>query len=85
MRGAMQTATLYIIGNGFDLRHCIPSILWHLKEFLQPTDSDIYRDVEEYLPVNDDWCDLETALAGLDADVLINNLGHFMSPYGDED
>lgn len=47
-------------------------------------DSDIYRDVEEYLPV-DDWCDLETALADLDADILINNLGHFMSSYGDED
>lgn len=81
----MQTTTLYVIGNGFDLRHCIPSSLWHFKEFLRARDSDIYRDVEEYLPVDDDWCDLETALAGLDADMLINNLGHFMSSYGDED
>lgn len=81
----MRTRTLYVIGNGFDLRHCIPSSLWHFKEFLRARDSDIYRDVEEYLPVNDDWCDLETALAGLDADMLINNLGHFMSSYGDED
>ncbi|MGK3125892.1 bacteriophage abortive infection AbiH family protein [Candidatus Pantoea formicae] len=81
----MNTTTLYVIGNGFDLRHNIPSSLWHFKEYLQATDSDIYRDVEEYLPVDDDWCDLETALADLDADMLINNLGHFMSSYGDED
>lgn len=59
----MQTTTLYVIGNGFDLRHCIPSSLWHFKEFLRATDSDIYRDVEEYLPVDGDWCDLETALS----------------------
>lgn len=81
----MQTTTLYVIGNGFDLRHNIPSSLWHFKEFLLARDSDIYWDVEEYLPVDDDWCDLETALAYLDADMLINNLGHFMSSYGDED
>jgi len=81
----MQTKTLYVIGNGFDLRHGIPSSLWHFKEFLRATDSNIYRDVEEYLPVDDDWCDLETALACLDADMLINNHGHFMSSYGDED
>lgn len=81
----MQTATLYVIGNGFDLRHNMPSSLWHFKEFLLAMDSDIYRDVEECLLVDNDWSDLETALADLDVDMLINNLGHFMSSYGDED
>lgn len=81
----MQTTTLYVIGYGFDLSHNIPSSLWYLKEFLLAMDSDIYRDVQEYLQVDDDWCDFETALADLDTDMLINNLGHFMSSYGDED
>jgi len=81
----MQTITLYVIGYGFDLSHNIPSSLWHFKEFLLAMDSDIYRDVQEYLQVDDDWCDFETALADLDTDMLINNLGHFMSSYGDED
>lgn len=81
----MQTSTLYVIGNGFDLWHCIPSSLGHFKDFLRTSSPAIYLDVEEYLPVGDDWCDLETALAGFDADMLIDNLGHFMSSYDDED
>ncbi|MCA1325146.1 bacteriophage abortive infection AbiH family protein [Herbaspirillum sp. alder98] len=76
---------LYVIGNGFDLWHGIPSSLRDFKTNVLNTDSDIHRDVEEYLPAGEDWCDLECSLAELDADMLSNNLGHFMSAYGDAD
>ena len=82
----MRPTTLYVIGNGFDLFwHGIPSGLGAFKEYVLGTDRDIHREVEDYLPAGEDWCDLERALAELDADMLVDNLGHFMGSYGAED
>lgn len=81
----MPSSKLYVIGNGFDLWHGIPSSLAEFKHYMQSADLDVYRDVEEYLPVGEDWCDLEKALAELDADMLTENLGHFMASYGAND
>lgn len=81
----MKPRKLYVIGNGFDLWHGIPSSLAQFKQYIQATDSDIYREVENYLPAQDDWSDLERSLADMDVDALIDNLGHFMSSYGAED
>ena len=80
----MPTTTLYIIGNGFDLWHGIPSALEHFKEYVQNTDRDVYREVEEYLPAGEDWSELERAFAELDENMLYDNLGHFMASYSDE-
>lgn len=81
----MKPQKLYVIGNGFDLWHGIPSSLARFKQYVQATDSDIYREVENYLPTQEDWSDLERALADMDVDALIDNLGHFMGSYGAED
>ncbi|HEY6897925.1 MAG TPA: bacteriophage abortive infection AbiH family protein [Rhodocyclaceae bacterium] len=81
----MKARKLYVIGNGFDLWHGIPSSLAEFKQYVQATDPDIYREVEDYLPTQDDWSDLERALADMDVDALIDNLGQFMSSYGAED
>lgn len=81
----MHPTTLYIIGNGFDLWHGIPSSLGAFKQYVLDVDDDIHRDVEDYLPAGEDWCDLEMALAELDADMLADNFGHFMASYGSED
>lgn len=81
----MKPQKLYVIGNGFDLWHGIPSSLASFKQYVQATDSDIYQEVENHLPTQDDWSDLERALADMDVDALIDNLGHFMSSYGAED
>ncbi|MBB4133368.1 bacteriophage abortive infection AbiH family protein [Xanthomonas sp. 3075] len=81
----MNSKKLYVIGNGFDLWHGIPSSLAQFKQYVQATDSDVYREVEEYLPTREDWSDLERALADMDVDALIDNLGHFMGSYGDEE
>ncbi|MCW2478041.1 bacteriophage abortive infection AbiH family protein [Candidatus Symbiopectobacterium sp. NZEC135] len=81
----MPPTTLYIIGNGFDLWHGIPSTFGHFKDYVQNVDSDVYREVEEYLPAGENWSELEQALSMLDADMLLDNLGHFMTSYNAED
>ena len=81
----MKHRKLYVIGNGFDLWHGIPSSLDKFKQYVQATDQDVYREVEEYLPTQKDWSDLERALADIDVDSLIDNLGHFSASYGAED
>lgn len=81
----MKPRKLYVIGNGFDLQHGIPSKLDQFKQYLRDNDNSVFRGVEEYLPVREDWCDLEEALADMDVDAIIDNLGHFMASYGTED
>jgi len=81
----MKHRKLYVIGNGFDLWHGIPSSLDKFKQYVQATDHDVYREVEEYLPTHEDWSDLERALADMDVYALIDNLEHFMGSYGAED
>lgn len=81
----MKSRTLYLIGNGFDLWHGIPSSLAQFRQYVEATDHDVYREIEEYLPTKEDWSDLELALANMDVNALIDNLGHFMDSYGAED
>lgn len=82
---AIRPSTLYIIGNGFDLWHGIPSGLGAFKQYVFSADREVHQEVDDYLPTGKDWCDLELALAELDTDMLVENLSHFMMPYGAED
>lgn len=81
----MKPRKLYVIGNGFDLWHGIPSSLAQFKKYVQMNDRDVYQEVEEYLPTADDWSDLERAFADIDVNALIDNMGHFMGSYGADD
>ncbi|SFU61120.1 bacteriophage abortive infection AbiH family protein [Pseudoduganella namucuonensis] len=76
---------LYIIGNGFDLWHGIPSGYWNFKEYVRQHDREVFQAVENYLPAGDDWASLESALADIDVDNIIDDLGQFMPSYGDDD
>ena len=76
-----QTATLkslYVIGNGFDLWHDIPSRFGDFKVYVSENAPQIFNAVETYLPAGDEWNQLEQALAEMDVDALIDNLGHFI-------
>ena len=81
----MENRKLYIIGNGFDLWHGIPSDYWQFKEFVRENDADLLTAVEDYLPVDEDWHELESALAEIDVSSMIDDLEHFMTPYGADD
>ncbi len=81
----MTDCKLYIIGNGFDLWHGIPSNYWRFKEFVREHDRDLLRAVDDYLLVDEDWNELESALAAIDVDSIIDELGHFMASYNSDD
>jgi len=81
----MATPKLFIIGNGFDLHHEVPSEYSHFKAFVQEHDSHLFRTVEDYLPADEDWSDLESALAEIDVDSMIGDLEQFMPGYGSDD
>ena len=74
----MGNRKLYIIGNGFDLWHGIPSRYADFKAYVRQHDRQLLRTVDDYLPAGDDWSDLESALADLDIDSIIDDLSQFM-------
>lgn len=81
----METRKLYIIGNGFDRWHGIPSGYEHFRGFVEECDSTLLKAVENYLPAGGDWGDLESALAGIDVGRIVDDLEHFATPYGADD
>ncbi|GAA4413012.1 hypothetical protein GCM10011450_24080 [Advenella faeciporci] len=81
----MHPTKLYVIGNGFDLWHEIPSSYSQFKEYVKRHDHDIFDAVENYLPADEDWSYLESALADLDVYNIIDDFSYFMKPYGADD
>lgn len=81
----MKPTQLFIIGNGFDLWHGIPSSYGSFKTYAKLRDRLLFQSVEEYLPAGKEWNELESALAGVDVVNIIDDLGQFMPSYGDED
>ena len=81
----MSTESLYIIGNGFDIYHGISSRYTNFKEYLSDNDSALHDLVEEFIPAQEDWSDLEAALASIDIDNVVDNASQFLVSYGAED
>lgn len=78
-------STLYLIGNGFDLFHGLPTSYADFKEFVFNRAPHIYRAAERYLDVRENWSDLEASLATFDTDGVIQDLEHFAPSYGADD
>ena len=78
----MGNNKLYIIGNGFDLQHGIPSEYCDFKAFVHERNPYLLKSVEEYLPAGDDWRHLENALAAIDVDSIVESLENLMPSYG---
>ncbi|MBP0941020.1 bacteriophage abortive infection AbiH family protein [Pseudomonas alliivorans] len=81
----MLPKMLYIIGNGFDLNHGLPTGYRHFKAYVRDHDREVYDWVEEYVPAGESWADLEMAFAELDTDHIVSSLEHFMGSYSDDD
>ncbi|RJF78920.1 bacteriophage abortive infection AbiH family protein [Rhodopseudomonas palustris] len=78
--------TLYIIGNGFDLHHGIPSSYKAFGEYLRRSDDKTYKIVERYFSVDAQfWADFEDQLASFDGDALIEDASAFLVGYGVDD
>jgi hypothetical protein len=82
---------LYIIGNGFDLYHGVPTRFSQFKEYLRATGISLHDVVERFIPLRYDpvdpsrnWSDLEEGLAGIDGDEIVDYAFQFLMSYGDE-
>lgn len=81
----MSKESLYIIGNGFDIHHGIRSRYSNFKDYLSDSDRTLHDLVEEFIPVEENWSDLEQALADIDVDSVVDYASQFLVPYGAED
>lgn len=75
---------LYIIGNGFDLHHFIPSKYEHFKDWLEEHDEDTLNKVEEILETDEPtwWNEFETNLGkGFSVKLYAENVAFQNQPY----
>lgn len=86
----MQTQSklrpLIIVGNGFDLYHGISSSYLQFKDYLLKNHDDLHDVLERYLHLDaeEEWNHLETNLAYLDADDLLEEMKIFIGDYSGE-
>ncbi len=82
----MEAQVLYIIGNGFDLHHGIPSGYDKFASYLKNEDIDTYNLFEEYFSADEMfWWEFETRLADFDSDTVMDQASQFLMSYGAED
>lgn len=81
----MTYTRLYIIGNGFDLHHEICSAYSDFKAFLKKEDFSLFRLVEDYLPVGEEWSELEVALGDIDVTYMFDNNSIYCPSYPADD
>ncbi|MHC1718103.1 MAG: bacteriophage abortive infection AbiH family protein [Acidaminococcaceae bacterium] len=72
--------TLYIIGNGFDIMHGVPSGYYKFRDSLGKH-SDLREALETYIKKRDLWADFEEGLAAIDAEAMIAGLDEWMDRY----
>lgn len=77
---------LYVIGNGFDLHHRIPSRYIDFGRYVEATAPEVFGHIREYLAVDDKfWNVFEERLATFDSDTVIDYAEQFLVSYGAED
>lgn len=76
---------LYIIGNGFDIRHGLPTKYSDFKTYVEKCDKELFNAIEEYLPAGPQWNDLERSLGEIDYDSILDNCESFLEPYSAEE
>ncbi|MDE6441730.1 MAG: bacteriophage abortive infection AbiH family protein, partial [Clostridia bacterium] len=62
---------LYVLGNGFDLMHRVPSSYYNFRDSLGKN-NDLRQMLENYITVEDCWADLEYALAHINVSAMSN-------------
>ncbi|WP_428523618.1 bacteriophage abortive infection AbiH family protein [Roseibium sp.] len=81
-----MTDRLFVIGNGFDLHHGIPSQYSDFGRYVEGIDPRVSELIRDYLFVDKDfWNCFEERLASFDSDHVIDYAQNFLVPYGAED
>ncbi|MEM7863036.1 bacteriophage abortive infection AbiH family protein, partial [Morganella morganii] len=73
------------IGNGFDIRHGLPTGYKHFKSYVAKNDQELYDSIEEYIPAGDEWNELESALGEIDYELILQNSEMFLASYNTDD
>ena len=73
--------TLYVIGNGFDIAHGVPSRYINFRDSMGKNNS-LRLNLETYLKVDDLWSDFEEALAHIDGSALLGNVDMWLDIMG---
>lgn len=73
--------TLYVIGNGFDIAHGVPSRHINFRDSMGKNNN-LRRNLETYLKVDDLWSDFEEALAHIDGSGLLGTVDMWLDIMG---
>lgn len=81
-----MTEKLYIIGNGFDLRHGVPSSYGDFGRYVAAVEPALHMRARDFLFQGEDlWSDFEAQLASLDTDLVRDSAAPFLVSYGADD
>jgi len=73
---------LYIIGNGFDLYHRLPSSYLNFKAFVKENDTILYEKIDRYLDYNGNfWYAFEDNLRNINEEYLIDDAMQYYTPF----
>lgn len=80
---------LYIVGNGFDMHHCLKTSYWHFGQYLLEHNEELYVLLNRYISyANDDkdlWSNFEANLANLEIYELLESASNYLPNYGSDD
>ncbi|HHT3753891.1 TPA: AbiH family protein, partial [Klebsiella pneumoniae] len=51
---------LYVIGNGFDIRHGLPTRFCCFEAYVKRHNQQLYESISNFVPTEDEWNDLES-------------------------
>lgn len=77
----VPSCTLYVIGNGFDLMHGVPSGYYNFRDFLGKY-SELRKQLETWNLKEDLWADFEDSLAHMDDDAMLEIVPDMMEIMG---
>lgn len=84
-----MTKRLYIVGNGFDLHHCLRTSYYDFAKFLKENNKNLYETLESYIsyPSSDKdlWSRFEENLANLDAEEILSEHTDTLPDYASDD
>lgn len=77
---------LYIIGNGFDLYHGLPTRFEDFRAYVLMRKPQLVKVAEKYLcNLQGNWSNLEEAFANFDEDAVVDEASYFLKSYGADD
>lgn len=80
-----MSSKLYIIGNGFDMHHGIPSSYGSFKDYVEETDRELYEELNKYFNPESLWSDFEQTLQYIDTEEMVDYAMNFLESYSNPD